>query len=285
MFHYRRAFGAIRTPFVGAAVGYQGPGDIATAANWKSWHGLRAFRASTTPGTAAIQVRYANTDSVTYSTLANGSVDFSTLASDIATRGSGANPLVEQWFDQTGNGDHQQAAGTFRPTLKPSAIGGFPSVLFSGAQVLNGPIAFTLSQPTSFSLVAKNTGTTNSMMMCSETQSVQAAYFPAGPDIFYAFGGGASSESVPAPANVFHAGQFIIQGGAGNGHLHLDGVDSPGTSDVGTGTFTGLVLHVGGQGGGTTFFTGELVEGGLYNGSLFSVRSAMNTNQHTYFGF
>lgn len=282
MFHDRRKLGAInRMAAVSAA--YVGPGDIVTTGWLGWWSPARAFKAGIT--VPAVRLHFADGTNIIYSTLAGGGVDYSSLASDITTHG--AITSFPNMYDQSGTGlDLSLVSGT-SPSYTASALGAFPGVTFGGNVSNFSTGNLTQSGPFSYSAVLKNTVSSgNETIACNGiTGSSVFGHANSPPEQIYIYSGGAAGIHSNATLSAFHAMQAVLQSGAGNSFLNVDGVDSAEAGDIGTPSFSAQPFRIGADQSGGTNWNAVLMEFGLYNGSLFSSRSALNSNQHGSSGY
>lgn len=191
--------------------------------------------------------------------------------------------FVTKMYDQSGaTHDIAQATAGNQPQLLPTAIGGKPSLAFSGSQFLsNSPDSVFSASTFTISLVAqRNTGfTTFQVLMTNGAANFEAE-----------FEGTANKWSIFASArfdatasdSAAHAGQLVFS--TTSSVINIDGSATAGS--VGT-TSTGVGVFVGERnGGGFPILGGYISEIGAWNSVAFSSgqQGSMHTNQSAYWG-
>lgn len=264
--------------------GYVGPGDLTT---FSAWWGLRAYSAAKR-GTAAANVcDAADAHCGDLSTNATSG----TITSFVMSGGSGVDCsavacTIKTLYDQTGNGnDVTQATINIRPKLLINSAS-CPSLSLpcgfwdttATAPRLRGTIT-TVNQPFSISTVAKRTGN-NTLFGPIVTGSGFGVYFDHAVNqaIIYA---GTLSSAVAAADGSFHALNGTFNGASSA--LMVDGSDTTGLS-TGAGSFANPTSF-GDEGTTALTLTGISTEGGVFSGGSNATRSALNSNQRTYWGF
>lgn len=262
-----------------AAVGYVGPGDIVASAN--GWWGLRAYSAAAAGGQCVRLIRASDSTQQDFNTLANGSLDIASIVTFLAlTTGK-----VVTIYDQSGGGLHlTQASSTLRPTFTLNAIGVLPAMQFtkSGPHGLTATgLASPPAQPFTVSFVAERNG---------DTTLFGDVFATAGGNVQIGFGNAVNTVAefagsivtAAAADNAFHAVQAIMNGASSD--LVVEGSSntvSPGT--LATSAAIGIGFP---NGGGGNALTGLVMEVGLWTGAFSAGnKTAMNTNQHTFYGF
>jgi hypothetical protein len=273
--------------------GYTGPGDVVSGAY--AWWGLRAYNAAKAGTKAANICNSGDANCADVNTLSNGNFDVTTAqGSPLNCGGTGGTCTIKVLYDQSGNTncagsvacDLNVTAGgaSARPTLTFSCVVSLPCMTLSGAsghRVESTGAAATQNQPYTISIVAKRTGS-----------------FTTNGGIFYMNGNGGDLET-NASTNTWkqyagsnatftisdsspHALQAIFNGASSN--VYIDGSStgtSPGASSFGS---SGNVI-LGDNGGGNSI-NGWVGEVGVWGSGLSAGnQSAMNSNQHTYWGF
>jgi hypothetical protein len=264
-------------PF-GAYNPYVGPGDIVSGAT--AWYGLRAYNLAYTTGTnKAINIRRAS-DNTTMDIviLTSGALDTSTAATFCAS----TTCYVDEWYDQTGNGNNvTQSTNSNQPTISFNCIGSLPCVGYSSTTMrLSGSIP-SVSQPLTMSAVAERTGNTSNAngIISTYTGSQPTLYFQSTTNTIVIY---ASNSWVTATANdnAWHAIQGVFN--AGTSVLSIDGISMTG-SMVGTATSTSL--NIGNNPSQNVGLTGNIGEAGLWpSGFSTQQQSNMCHNQYTYWG-
>lgn len=263
---------------------YTGPGDIATLANWRMWWGLRAFTLAGIGGNVMDLVRN-DAATITITTITGGGLDMATLTPWM----SGHTAKVTKMYDQTGNGNHiVQATDAVRPALTMNGLNSKPVITFSGGQCLSVPSLngiFDIAAPFGYSLVCMSTGTLvsvqNNIMESNSGILISANVFGHANEFRMS---GNTAFTATAADNVYHAvqGQF----NDASSDLYIDGVSNPG--DVGTGYSIVAAQQfrwgADSDDGSSQPFTGATVEGGVYQANYSSFKSAVNSNQTTYWG-
>ena len=188
---------------------------------------------------------------------------------------------VTKVYDQTGNGMHlAQLTLASMPTVVMNAIGGRAALVFAGVGGLRKMLTFTATaQPLTVSVVAERSGT-GGLGVFSDSAGNFDIYFKTG---------GTNAElycgvSLDNPAGVSGA-VYAIQavGDGGSSDICVDGSSTIGNAGAG-GLTNGDVIW-GADGFGQSL-SGKSVEAGVWP-SAFSGgnKTAMNSNQHAYWGF
>jgi hypothetical protein len=153
---------------------------------------------------------------------------------------------------------------------------------FSGTQSLKSANTFgsNITQPNTYSAVTKFTGTA---CFCSyyaqdvlgsnflgHTNSANTWRIDAGADL----NGTASDAS-------FHAMQGLMNGASGN--FYIDGSANTGSTGTDAISSTGKLI-IGGDSFGVNWI-GNGAEAGVWHSDISSSMSALNSNQHTFWGF
>lgn len=276
---------------VAAAAGYTGPGDITT---FFAWSGLRAYNAAyAAPGNnpAIDIVDSGNANAATINILTTGALDEATLNTWIVAHGTAS---VKKWYDQTGSGKYwSQSTVANMPVIQQNVIGSKSGITkgASAAWLLlpgndNGAAH---SQPASYSLYAKDSGTAfSSRCVFNDGNGVQTIAYNTGfsPS---AIGigpglncGGAGAAQVDA-TQVFHAIQMVANGASSN--IYIDGTGntcSPGTN--GTAQFNMELFAQ--DGGGAAPWDGILQEFGwayaAWSVAGGGTASLVSANQQAY---
>jgi len=264
------------------AASYSGPGDIVAGA--LAWYGLRAYSAAQCTGSvAAIRIVKASdgTAAQNINILTTGALDVATIAA------LGYAVKVTTWYDQSGAGRHlTNATLATMPTLNLTGLGSLPALQF-----IDGTDGQTLSyaagmgaqaQPNSFSLIFRRVAANNyqGYLLDSASNGVMANNV-ANSMLFY---NGSGLAVVPATDGAFHAAQLIADHAGAGSYGYVDGTNTALNLGATTGWAAGEI-RIGANGARSTPQM-TLAEVGIWH-SAFSAgnSSAMNSNQHTYWGF
>jgi hypothetical protein len=262
-----------------SAVSYTGPGDIITTSTI-AWWGLRAW-STATRGNAAANVCDSG-DAHCVDALTDATTGNLIVPSSNPNCGSSA-CTVKKLYDQTAGGncggscDLVQATEANRPVLTTSCIGSLTCMTWNGSQILvsAGNFVFSGGSPYTMSGVAiRNTGHSGNFMGTGNG-ALQVVFGGTANQVFIYAGNQVINNSVPDGA--FHAIQSLFNGASSA--LYIDGVNTAGDSG-GSGATSPLCL---GQCNGG--FTGSSTEGGMWSADKSANFSALNSNQHTYWGF
>jgi hypothetical protein len=259
-----------------------GPGDIAPGA--AVWYGLRAYNVAYVlrGSKKAITIRRAS-DSATkdITVLYTGALDVATAKSFC----SGTSCFVTKMYDQSGNGnDVSQATPSKQPqfVFNGGPNGATPALLFTStsAQVLVAGSNITHAVPATFSAVYKPTSGTNKYILSSAGVNAQNTYEIGVNLCSFFISAGSTPATIAWSGCVYHAVQNVLSNA---GNVYIDGVSTGSTVQT-----NGLAnaFAIGGDANGSAFFDGYFVEGGVWLSALSGTQeAAMNTNQHTYWGF
>jgi len=259
-----------------SAVSYTGPGDIITT-NTLAWWGLRAWSAATR-GNAAANVCDSG-DAHCVDALTDATTGNLIVPSSNPNCGSSA-CTVKKLYDQTAGGncggscDLVQATEANRPVLTTSCIGSLTCMTWTASQtLLSAAGTTTVNDPFTFSTVVIRTasGTGNPLIIGVENGQVQLSFFLTANTVF---GYGGNAVFGTAADNSFHAMQMLFNGASAN--LYIDGTPNTG-NDGGTVLAGKLCMSIG--------VVGSSTEGGMWSADKSANFSALNSNQHTYWGF
>jgi hypothetical protein len=264
-------------PPISGDVSYTGPGDIET---FTAFYGIMAYSSATRGhallivcnSTGGTDIRCADM----YSSTLNGALVPATIAGIACP---GANCTVKTAYDLTGNGNHTtQGTIADRPTLSASGgPGGSPAIYCKPNQVLTVPAIPTLTQPFSMSGVAVRTGNTTAFGTIINSGGN-------GPEL--PFGSSANSLgeyagsvlSAAAKDGTWHAIQGLFNSASSS--IYIDGSSTSGNAGSSNAKTT-INLCDGTRG----HLDGGFVEAGLASGNQSSLFSALNSNQHSRYGF
>jgi hypothetical protein len=241
------------------------------------WMGLRAYKASAI-GSRAIRLRRSSDNlERDFVTVTGGGLD---LVAITAWKGA-ANLFVVTLYDQIGNAANNftQATPANQPAFTLGVVGGKPAIdgtsgatcwLNNGGGVSSGTNHITMSTVFQYKTTADGGVSTSG-------QHQLRVNFPSAGRV-YQLGG--TSIDAPLSADTWHAGNVVYGTSA---DLYIDGASLV-TGNIGAQPAISSIALVGFFGGNP--LNGYLVEYGLWDSALTTPnRAALNTNQHTYWGF
>lgn len=243
--------------FGGGAAAYQGPGDVASGA--AAWWGFRAYNVAYATGSnpAAIIDRLSDHTTQTINILNTGYFD----AASAATFCAATTCVVNQLYDQTGNGNHLVWLGEgTAPAVTSSALNTFSCATFTASSndelLTSGN--FTRGQPLTAVYSAKRSNGSPSAyntVLGDGTTNVQMGFNNASGTIFMYSGNAiptttATEGAMHAVQNIMHdatQSKFVVDGTVSNVTLgNTSGwAASPIRAGVGTGSFGGVVCEAG----------------------------------------
>lgn len=256
---------------------YVGPGDVQT---FKAWYGFRGYSNATVGSPCVDIIRASDSAIQTFSILATGALETASIATFLsATTGK-----ISKIYDQTQTGwDLVQGTDAARPAYTASAVGSLPGMtLAAGQQLINASAFPTLAQPFSVSYVAERTGAltsaSNVISGNNGASNVQIGFGAlANKALLYAN----TITNAAANDNAFHAIQAVANGSSSS--IYVDGTL---TSSLNPGPTTfGGTISLGAVGAILNPLTGAILEAGIAAGNQSANNSAVNSNQHTYWGF
>jgi hypothetical protein len=263
--------------FLKPSTGYTGPGDIASGA--AAWWGLRGYNAAYSTGSnpACDLVDQAGANPITINILSNGSLDVASINTWVAAN-SVTTIKLTKLYDQTGNANHvSQATLGNMPVISLSVIGSLPAILYNfvNSQSLQGSTLPVSAYPLWGSYVAERIGNTiaNNMVIQHSGGNAELG-FRNSANTVYSYAGLVLTAT--ANDNSFHAVQSLISG-VDSDSLYVDGSNT--TGDAFTSAPLGHVIV------GNSAMDGYICEAGLWGSDQTTHNSAMNSNQHTYWGF
>jgi hypothetical protein len=180
--------------------------------------------------------------------------------------------------------DLQTATIADRPALTLSCLGAKYCMTFNGSNILTSiqQLTSTQAQPYTTSFVAKRTTDNGNSSVIAVDGPEQFGFRTTNNAFVYA----GNVFLASATENTWHAVQGVLNGGPTTSTLYVDGSSTSG--DAGTVSLPAASsLYFGSLGSpGTAALTGTIAEGGIWP-SAFSApnQSAMNSNQHSYWGF
>jgi len=267
---------------------YTGPGDIITSNAIAFW-GLRAY-STATRGNKLANVCDAG-DAHCVDMLSDATTGDAVIPSsnpNCTTSGC----TVKTLYDLTGGTacgggapvvcDATQATEANRPTLTVNCVNSVHPCLTwtSSTQLLASPITPTQSQPYSATAIGKRTfASAYSELAAVDTAGpVQLGFTDSANTAFiYASLLGTAS----ATDSTFHAVQYMFSGSSSK--LSIDGSSS--TVNAGTNGFPGGSGFIVGSAGGNSASGVQSVEVGWWSVDESALFSALNSNQHSYWGF
>jgi hypothetical protein len=256
---------------------YTGPGDIASGAY--AWYGLRAY-------TAAYAAAHGNVIRVCDSTGANfvtitANTDGTITPPGPTACGGNACTLVDTLYDQTGNGHHlTQTTNANRPTFNGTGVFSMNvSGGFSGNYVVNSSITLSQSPGWSVSSVANRVTSTggNCQYVVNGNSGAGFGSVDATGDVSMSASAASGRSSNVVLLNTIFSGQMNFIGAGSVIYLNA----TPTTVTSGPMAFAGDPLYLMSY---TTDVT-KITEVGLWASDQSSFFSALNTNQHTFWGF
>ena len=268
---------------------YSGPGDLGIASVYR-WGGLRAYSAATR-GTAAVNV--CNSTGGTDVGCGDLSTDATTGQLVAATISGitcpGANCTVKTLYDQTGNGhDWTQATVANRPTLDANVIGSLPGMHFVPGATCNrlmSTVAGTTNQPYSYSVVAERTGTFtayNAIYTNFDSANGSVTYFLNSTNAVTMYAG-AFQNAAGIADSAPHALQFVFNGASSS--IYADGTSTSTNPGGGYENNTASIGDGPDVCSNSVALTGYIFEAGEWHADITAKESALNSNQHTFWGF
>jgi len=269
-----------------ASASYVGPGNIQTFASWYSCAFVyNAASASTSTNMCDLVAMGTTTPVIcTLRGTSSGKSDL-TLCSDGVTVPAAAcsgGCSVTKAYDQTGGGHPavQTASAAAMPTLTFNALGGQPCMKFlatSSQFMASTPTNLTIPQPFTGSVVGEKTissGAGNfigfgSWGMTQGTANLWGLYW-------------GTPVNISATDSVFHALNAMFNSSASS--YDIDGATTSGVN-VGTGSVGSGSAVLLGERAGPSFATGLECESGFAAGDQSANFAAMNSNQHSRYGF
>jgi hypothetical protein len=268
---------------ISGGAAYVGPGDIIGGS--LAWWGLRGYTAAyALPGNnPAIDVVKTSDGSslTTIKILSNGSLDIATVIS------LGFAVSVTKIYDQSGNGNHlAQSTLSQMPALALNVIGSLPSMQFaagSSQYLFTDSVAYNQAQPFTSSAVAQRTAVFTSLATYLGAGNFLNQFSSTANEIDFINGFDFIRGS--AADSAFHAVQSNCRTST-DSTIYIDGsLTSPGITAGTNSLINNGFMGANRGGGGTQFITGYVSEGGFWGGDQGASNSAMNTNQHAYWGF
>ncbi len=280
----------------GDAPSYVGPGNVVSGAF--AWWGLRAYDTAHA-GTKAVNVCN-DTGGVDvlcedYLTDTSGNLVIATIGG-VTCASLGTNCKVAKIYDQSGANscgagtipcDVAQATVINRPVLNPSCLSGLACLVCTGVNGVSTSFVTivstwtTITQPYTTTNIFKRTANTTTQQIHYQfgPSNVQGEYFGASGQ--YGINAGSSLAPTGITENAFHASQNIYNGASSQ--VNVDGGATNGAAGAGTiasGTLQlcdNISSHIQAE---------NLTEWGLWRGAFSAGNiTAMNSNQHAYWGF
>lgn len=256
---------------------YTGPGDIAT---FEVWAGLRCYSSTYSGNVAQVWDAATGTTLETLLTCSSGGTINQTINPLSTTCTAGC--VVKILYDQTGGGFNlTQSTLALMPTYTANCIGSTkPCMTLTTSQVLSAASGLGQFQPYSFSMVAERTsGFTQFTDVMGGLPSGNAQFgFNTSTNAALSFA--SAVVSAPATDSTFHGMQALFSGASST--INIDGSSTsvnPGTNGIaGDAPCLGKCPNNNGS-------TIAVTEIGIANGDISSNFAALNTNQHSYWGF
>lgn len=257
---------------------YVGPGDVVSGA--VGWWGLRAYSLAKA-GTAAIRLRASGDDAQSdFNTLSNGNLDTASISSFKATHGG--NLFVTKLYDQSGGtNDLVQATAANQPPFSLSILGSLPAIdNTAGGSVSLRSGNVTQTQPFSWSMVYNRTSFGGDCLLINEVSSnlIQIVRGVLGGANNTALFAGSNFNAAAADA-TWHGIQMLVN--AASSKITVDGSDT--TGDASTSAYSATPIDF--ITGAGLAFSGYVSEFGLWGSDVSASFSALNSNQHSYWGF
>ena len=268
-----------------AATGYTGPGDLGIS-GIQAFYGLRCYSTSFTGTIAQIFDAATGTTTETILTCPGGGVINETVNPLSTTCAAGC--VIQALFDQSGQNNCSGVCIVFnntnarRATFTRNCIGSLPcATRAGGANTLYGLFSGsfpTIAQPFTVSTVCERTGATTTQTACIWPSNGGGFVGPSATANDWTLYAGTIVNSSAAD-NVIHAAQVIYNGASST--FYLDG--SSNTINPGTlGTQSALFI----MSDTNNSLNGNFFEAGVWSGAFSGAQlSAMNANQHAYWGF
>jgi len=261
---------------------YVGPVDAATEVA-TNCYALRAASAAAAIATKkAIRVRRASDNAtLDIGVLKTGALDISSLTTFLtATTG-----FVNIWYDQCPGADNvvQNTAGN-QPPLTLSALGSFPAVCPNANTITMIGVSNVTpaTGKVSVSVVANRASGTGSGIWIRQAGASGSGLTPAS-SANNVIGRGAASGTITTTASdaAWHAISAVVNGASPASNVDVDGTTTTGTMNGNTTAGTPRAMTGGTT---TTLCAMELL---VFDNVAFSgaEQTAINSNQHTYWGF
>lgn len=256
---------------------YSGPGDLVGSA--VGWWGLRAYALAKVGSNCVRLVRASDSTQKDFVTLANGGVDVASITTFL----NGTTGKVVTLYDQSGNGnDLTQATDANRIPFSLTVLGTWPALANSASttQLVTAGNVSSGAQPWTMVSVAKRTGqlTSAAAILSVASGSINIGYDSSNNTARVYAGTGAADAT--ASDGTWHS--LIGIGSGASSVLCVDGTST--TVSAGTNTATGPAVL--GNDTFGNFFSGNLLECGIWGGSFTAgQRASMSSNQKTFWGY
>jgi hypothetical protein len=262
----------------GGGGSYTGPGDIASGAF--AWWGFRAYNNAYISGVKHLVdiADASNLNPTTIDCTVTGAFDTATYNTWATAHSvSAGTALVRKLYDQVGTNHLTQGTSANMPTLNASGVVSMSVANGFGGTFLNTG-NFTLSQGLSVSLITNRVTTNFSNCAVLENGVTgDALGYDAGTPLPHVASSAGIASSNAVALNTPCASQFFLNGSGSL--IYVDGT-STGPSAGGPFSFSSAPLYVLG-----TVDVIKFTESGLWSGDQSSHFAALNTNQHTFWGF
>jgi hypothetical protein len=279
-----------------AAPTYQGPGDVAGSAATVWGSVARAYNGAYANGTNSLaDLKDKNTGTVAICTLRVLTTGFVDLAGNYCTgpntpalacaAAAGGSCVISKIYNQVSPGTHDAVQAT---------LASMPGITFSNAGINNLPAmdcsvstaafvatdVLTISQPITYSAVAKDSGGTDNPTLGANSASQARLGFSGNIAVTSLMRIDAGTAVTQAAAvNVWHAMQGVLNGASSA--INVDGTDN-GSLNAGTNAYSAVALRVCRDGNGNSGGNQLVPEFGLWPAALDAThRGLVNTNQHS----
>lgn len=268
---------------------YMGPGDVVSSAY--AWWGLRAYNASYASGLNKIANVCTPSDVSCADVNSDASGNFNLAGSGLTCNNGGSICTIKTLYDQSGGLNCGGAACDItnstiasRPTLEISCLGSLPCAVSAGSGYLRSSLSTTggITPNITFSAVLTRTGNfTGFAGYLSVEGGTGTVAFASSANTITAFFGSAFPTATAADSS-WHAAQTALVLGTSS-LFYVDG-SSTSAADAGTASGAGnLSMFAQGQ---NPICTCSMTEGGIWAATFNGTQlSAMNSNQHAYWGF
>jgi hypothetical protein len=258
---------------------YTGPGDIITS-NVFGWWGLRCYDNAYSGNVADIWDGATGNTTETLLTCSSGGTINQTVNSLATT--CAVSCKVKTLYDQSGAGkcsgacNMSEATNSQRPALTLNCLNStLPCMTYcSTCQLYSNVIGSTTSQPYSMSSVYKSSSGSGSTIL-QAGYAAEATDGNTGAQLYAGI-----SVNVTVTGSVYHAFQALFNGASSSAY-----VDGSSTTGLNAGTNSlGYSAPIG-TGQFSNSITGTFAEYGIWSVDESANFAALNTNQHSYWGF
>ena len=267
----------------GAPPAYTGPLDV--IASPVVWYGLQCAATAYTGNMADIWDAATGSTTETLLTCSSGGVINQTINSLSVTCAVSCN--IKTLYDQSGASscsgacDLTQVTNASRPLLNQSVLTGKLVANCTGSSTMLSPsLTSQTAQPNTWSAVSERTSGSNYPTILAVTSPLAGIFYDVSADIIAMYNGG-TVLIASATDGAFHAAQFLMSGGTGTFY-----VDGSTTGPEGGLTSTNLSANTLALcSTATQTLTGYIGETGFWAADETAYFSAINSNQHSRWGF